>query len=279
MEPDRNYLKGGKSFYFFDFDDNVMFLPSSLYLFHKETNEEIAISTAEFARENSQIGKSGVFREYKIIDNCLSGTYRDFSDTAFDLNRESFSQDVKRALSKNKSEWMGPSWRRFRRAVFNRRSIALITARGHHPDILRNGVHLLKARGYLTHEPNYLGIYPVSYKSMHKLLGGGESRLTIPELKYKAICHAVEEAMRVYGANPYHRFGMSDDDPSNIKLIIQAMREMKSRYPENSFFVISTHKRSMVQLEIFLDHTEEDIIRSERGLDLWDSPCMNTTSD
>ncbi len=271
MEPDRNHLKGGKSFYFFDFDDNVMFLPSSLYLFHKKTNEEIAIGTAEFARESHQIGRSGPFKDYKIIEDHLSGTYRDFTDVGSDLSR-GFSQDLKRALKEGKSEWVGPSWDRFCRAVYNKRSIALITARGHSPDTLREGIHLLKTGGYLTNEPNYLGVYPVSYGPVRELLGDKESKLTIPELKHRAICHAVEEAMKMYGINPYHRFGMSDDDPSNIKLIVRAMREMKLKYPENSFFVISTHKGSMVQVEVFLDHTEEDLIGPEGQLDLWDNP-------
>jgi hypothetical protein len=35
-EPDRNLHRGGRSFYFFDFDDNIAFLTTPLILFHKD---------------------------------------------------------------------------------------------------------------------------------------------------------------------------------------------------------------------------------------------------
>ena len=35
-ELDRNFHKGGRSFYFFDLDDNVLHLPSELVLFKKK---------------------------------------------------------------------------------------------------------------------------------------------------------------------------------------------------------------------------------------------------
>ena len=44
-EPDRNYRQGGRSFYFFDFDDNIAFLSTSLVLFHKQNGEELFLSS------------------------------------------------------------------------------------------------------------------------------------------------------------------------------------------------------------------------------------------
>ena len=40
-EPDRNFKDGGRSFYFFDFDDNVAFLTTPLFLFEKSTGREL----------------------------------------------------------------------------------------------------------------------------------------------------------------------------------------------------------------------------------------------
>ena len=48
-EPDRNFAHGGRSFYFFDFDDNVAFLTTPMFLFHRETKAEIQISSRQFA--------------------------------------------------------------------------------------------------------------------------------------------------------------------------------------------------------------------------------------
>ena len=50
-EKDRNYHKGGRSFYFFDFDDNIAILGTPTYLFHKETGDELILSSGEFAQQ------------------------------------------------------------------------------------------------------------------------------------------------------------------------------------------------------------------------------------
>ena len=51
-ERDRNFLRGGRSFYFFDFDDNVATLTTPIVLFHKDTGREVKLSSGEFARES-----------------------------------------------------------------------------------------------------------------------------------------------------------------------------------------------------------------------------------
>lgn len=39
-QPDRNSSVGGKSFYFFDLDENVFHVESAHYVFHKKTGEK-----------------------------------------------------------------------------------------------------------------------------------------------------------------------------------------------------------------------------------------------
>ena len=70
-------------------------------------------------------------------------------------------------------------------------------------------------------------------------------------LKRVAINNLVESALKIYGSVPEHRFGMSDDDPNNVDLIIKAMCECKNKYPDKRFFVINTHKGEHVKLEVF----------------------------
>ncbi len=48
-----------------------------------------------------------------------------------------------------------------------------------------------------------------------------------------------------------HRFGMSDNDPQNVYLIIRAMCDCKKKYPDKRFFVINTHEGEKVKLEVF----------------------------
>ena len=63
---DRNADKGGRSFYFFDFDDNVMFLETFIYVFHKETQEELALSIGQFAQVSHLLGNSPPWDLYEI---------------------------------------------------------------------------------------------------------------------------------------------------------------------------------------------------------------------
>ena len=44
LEADRNSHLGGKSFYFFDFDDNVAYLSTPIVVFHKDSGAEKFIS-------------------------------------------------------------------------------------------------------------------------------------------------------------------------------------------------------------------------------------------
>jgi hypothetical protein len=54
VEPD-----GSLSFYFFDIDDNLLFLPTNLYLWNTERQIEQAISSGEFAAIQNDIGRKG----------------------------------------------------------------------------------------------------------------------------------------------------------------------------------------------------------------------------
>ena len=46
---DRNADYGGRSFYFFDLDNNILHLPTEIILFHRETRQELPILPDELA--------------------------------------------------------------------------------------------------------------------------------------------------------------------------------------------------------------------------------------
>ena len=77
--------------------------------------------------------------------------------------------------------------------------------------------------------------------------------LSVAELKKSAIRASVLRAFEDYEHNPYHRFGMSDDDSENVELIIESMRELKREYPDNSFFVFDSSGGELVKREVFSD--------------------------
>lgn len=255
-ERDRNFHLGGRSFYFFDFDDNVAFLTTPLILFHKETSAELAISSGDFAQEHSRIGQAGIYRDYEIRFDDQTGTFRCFRDHSIHeleklgMKDQIFVTDVALALGFPDFQWKGPSWSCFYHATFNQRPVSVITARGHAPDTIKRGVSVLVQNGHLPQLPNFLSIYPVSHKPTRLELGDLDLKMSTAELKQAAICASVELALDTYGYSPHHRFGMSDDDPKNIELIISEMTRLKSKYPDMSFFMIETQNGDFIKHEI-----------------------------
>lgn len=255
-EKDRNFHLGGRSFYFFDFDDNIAFLTTPLVLFHKETKAEQAISSGDFAQYNSTIGKSGIFADFEIDFCDVTGTFRNFRDhNITDVEKiagksQVFVQDVAAALGFPDFQWKGPSWECFYHATFNQRPLSVITARGHHPDTLKEGIKVFVKNKLLPLEPNYLSLYPVSHKPTRVLLGDTNFSEGTAELKQRAIRASVEKAIEIYGYNAHHRFGMSDDDPKNIELIVEEMTRLKARFPEMSFFMIETQHGNFIKHEV-----------------------------
>lgn len=255
-EPDRNYHRGGRSFYFFDFDDNIAFLKTSLILFHKQTGEELLLSSGDWALHHASVGKNGPYEHYEIRYDDETGSFRSFRDIVIsDVEKlagkkQLFVQDVLEALNLPDLQWKGPSWDCFYHATFNQRPISIITARGHDAPTIQEGVREFVKAGYLPAEPSYLSIYAVSNKDVRRHLEDPLFTASTAELKQKAIRASVEKAIEVYGYSPHHRFGMSDDDPKNIQLVVEEMTRLKSSYPEMSFFMIETHKGDFIKHEI-----------------------------
>lgn len=245
VEPDRNLHLGGRSFYFFDFDENIAFLTTPSFLYHRETGQEVEVSSQEFMLHRNDIGQRGQWKDYEMrLDP--DGSFRFFRDQDHEAvirasGRQRFVEDLAHALGHHEFRWQGPSWRSFHHAVQNQRPLSLITARGHHPETLKEGFSLLVAEGHLPCEPNYLSLFPVSHPEIEEQLRAGEAYLDIPELKRRAFRASVERAIEVYGPNEHHRFGMSDDDPKNIESVLAEMAEIKRRYPKMGFFVIDTN--------------------------------------
>lgn len=268
-EQDRNFHLGGRSFYFFDFDDNVAFLSTSIIIFHKKTGQELALSSGEFAQENKNIGVSGPYADYFMDFNDASGSFRHFRDK--DLHplevkagkKQGFVEDILKALNEVDTLWKAPSWEYFYHATLNERPVSLITARGHHPTTIMAGVDEMVSAGYLPQRPNYHSIYPVSNPEVRKDLGDINFKQSVAELKKHAIRASVEKAITQYGYSPFHRFGMSDDDHKNVELITEEMRDLKRKYPEMSFFVIETFKDSFSKREVLLHETREIISAKE----------------
>jgi hypothetical protein len=262
IESDRNHHLGGRSFYFFDFDDNVAYLTTPIVIFNKETGAERTLSSGEWARYHQQIGKSGPFGNYYVDYNDETGSFRYFRDQKHSFidkvvrRKQTFLSDIEKALDQADYSWKAPSWNCFYHATFNMRPTSVITARGHNKETIQEGIDLMVRTGHLPHNPNYLSIYPVTNPNVRvNELQDPKLEKSVADLKREAINQSVEKALELYGHNPHHRFGMSDDDPKNVELITEEMKVLKRKYPDMAFFVIQTFEDSFVKTEVLESHT------------------------
>lgn len=262
IESDRNLHLGGRSFYFFDFDDNVAYLTTPIVIFNKETGAERTLSSGEWARYHQQIGNSGPFANYYVDYNDETGSFRYFRDQKHSFidkvvrRKQTFLSDIEKALEQADYSWKAPSWNCFYHATFNMRPTSVITARGHNKETIEDGIDLMVRTGHLPHNPNYLSIYPVTNPNVRvNELQDPKLEKSVADLKREAINQSVERALELYGHNPHHRFGMSDDDPKNVELITEEMKVLKRKYPEMAFFVIQTFEDSYVKTEVLESHT------------------------
>lgn len=243
---------GGTSYYLFDFDDNIMFLTTTIIVQNTVTKEEVALSTGDYALVHPVLGKAGKWENFAEF----GGTFRNFRDLPPEElaggRKQHFVADVEKAVDTDGDGWQGPAWQVFRYACLNQRPVSLVTARGHSPETMKAGVRVLLEKGLIEKEPNYKSIYPVTNDAVRRNgLSDPGLELTVPALKKRAILQIVEDAIAEYGIDAELRFGMSDDDPANVALIIRAMTEAKLKYRDKRFFVVNTHFDQMVKLEVF----------------------------
>ncbi len=239
---------GSISFYFFDIDDNLIFLPTALYLWNAEAQREKAVGSGDYARIQNDLGRSGEWQAWAT----RAETFRDFRDSpGLPVAEQSFVRDLMGAAASGSTAWQGPSWPLLIHAAEHQRPIAMVTARGHEPTTIEAGLHVLVAQGFLPAVPPILGIYTVTNPGVRASLGADDPAMTVPSIKKLAIKHAVDTALSLHGSAPPHRFGMSDDDPNNVVLAISAMRDCKLKHPDKRFFVVNTNHQEFVKLEIF----------------------------
>ena len=267
---DRNADQGGRSFYFFDFDDNVAFLATPIILFERGTGRELQVSSGEYAKIHRLLGRPGAYENFEILNDDEKGSFRSFRDRDLNLidrllgKKQVFVQDLAAALGYPDVQWKGPSWSCFHHAALNRLPMSVITARGHSPETIKKVIRLLVERRYLPHEPNYLSIFPVTHPQVRQDLGCRDGSTSVASLKRSAIRASVERALEIYGKSDFHRFGMSDDDPHNIELITEEMRSLKADYPAMSFFVIETQAGRFVKWEVYADHKEATVCSTNK---------------
>lgn len=209
-------------YYAFDWDDNLLFMPTKIIV--KNTlNQEVEMETKDFSIWRTLIGKKNFLYKNNIIIGFAENAFKNFRKAGDDK----FIKDSLRAVP-------GPAWLDFVECINSDSIFAIITARGHNPLVIKNCIKELisKRKNGIQHKPkkkleNYLDkckYYPVSFLE--------ENNSVKPELlKAQALedfvsyikhdIHKVGETdlINEIGNRFVPTFGFSDDDEMNIKFI------------------------------------------------------------
>ena len=241
--------------YAFDWDDNVLFMPTEIKMEKKDGLGwvPINVSTEDFAdlRNDS---------DYRLTDH----SFMDFTEP------QTFITDVKKAIDDKK---FAPSFEKFKESLMYVNPFSIITARGTPPHAIKEGVRMLINMTFETDEIKFMEeniekTYP-STKDMtmeekldYYLSQNDYSPVSSPEFKEKfgldADADKPEEGKKialkdyvdrvVTGAEKltngeYDRLsiGFSDDDRRNIEAIMDYIKkELSIEYPNVEFFIYDT---------------------------------------
>jgi hypothetical protein len=118
-------------YYAFDWDDNLLFMPTSIILL-SDKDDEVPMSTEDFAEHRQQIGKEPFNYKGTVIVDFAPNPFRNFR-----------SEGDKRFVLDSLLAQPGPSWNDFVECINGGSIFAIITARGHNPKALREAVYNL----------------------------------------------------------------------------------------------------------------------------------------
>jgi hypothetical protein len=191
-------MKPTMKYYAFDWDDNLMYMPTKIYLVD-DKGKTVGMSTEDFAEYRTDIGKEPFKYEGHTIVDFDKDAFRDFKVPG----DKAFISDAMKAET-------GPAWSDFVEAVNNGSIFAIITARGHTPSVLKNA------------------IYNLIKKNKHGL---SEKELVKNLKKYRDLADEEElsddELVRVYlDMNKYHPVSFGEGSAANPEeLKVKAMSE------------------------------------------------------
>ena len=118
-------------YYAFDWDDNIMMMPTKIIL-KDENDNEVGMSTEDFAEYRSEIGVEPFdYKGSKIVG---------YSDEPFRNFRTGGDKQFKIDAMKGKP---GPAWSDFVEAINNGSIFSIITARGHNPETIKDAIYNL----------------------------------------------------------------------------------------------------------------------------------------
>lgn len=253
-------------YYAFDWDDNLMYMPTKIYL-KDENDKVVGMSTEDFAEYRTDIGKEPFDYEGHTIVSFDKEPFRDFGV----LGDKKFLKDSMTAPT-------GPAWSDFVEAINNGSIFAIVTARGHTPSAIKEAVYKLIKQNKHGLDSNQLAKNLIKYRDLadeDKLskdqlirsyldmcrfhpVSFGEGSATNPEQgKIKAmeefvsyvrnLSHSLQERafMKNKISNYFTPFiGFSDDDVRNVET-------MKKHFDKKDDNILKTYLTAGGQKKLY----------------------------
>ncbi len=275
-ELNMNVASRDFKYYIFDWDDNILHMPTKIYL-EKKGDDGVwrrhSVSTAAFAVVRSDSER------YRPPENDWKNAFVDFQD--YEGEGESrFLSDTRIALERVLSgkEQPGPSFETLRETLREGRLFAIVTARGHDSESLKQAVRLFidmvlspeerkmmlaSLRGYRAvydhfteHDSDDAQIdYYLSLNRFHAVTNPAFCRWMRAHTgsenpgsgKNFAIRDFIEHVVRIMkntddpGSGRPISVGFSDDDLGNVEAVSKYIKdELSRRFPSIKFCVYDT---------------------------------------
>ena len=170
-------------YYAFDWDDNIVHMPTKI-LVKDESGNEVGMSTDDFAEFRHQIGKEPFSYKGNTIVGYSDSPFRNFRTDG----DKDFLVDAMRAKK-------GPAFDDFRESINNGSIFAIITARGHNPNTIKEAIYNYIISGFNGIDKDELIKNLKKYRSFV-----GEDKMTDEEL--------IKSYLEL---NKYHPVSFGDD--------------------------------------------------------------------
>jgi len=250
-------------YYAFDWDDNIMFMPTSIIVL-SENDEEVPMSTEDFAEHRHQIGKEPF--PYK------GTTVVDFAPDAF---RNFGVKGDKRFVLDTMMAPLGPSWNDFVECINGGSIFSIITARGHDPKTLKEAVYNLIMANKNGINSRTLAENLYRYRHIGNEVGDSKKvkALTPKELReYLDLC-------RFYPVT-FGEGSATNPEEGKIKAMkefISYCKEMAKEVGEKAYFKNDVENNEILPMIGFSDDDQRNIEKMKDFLDTHDTEKLVKT--
>lgn len=296
-EHDINYAVAERDlkYYIFDWDDNILHMPTSIHL-ERRTADGLwaphSVSTAVFSVIRSDTAN------YRPPGGSWEHAFREFRD--FDVESENvFLRDTRTAIDRivSGAEKAAPSFEKFRTTLIEGRLFAIVTARGHSPTVIRQGVEyfintvltdaerqsmLANLRGYIAcfdpRQPinddqdvrryyldhnKYHGVMSADFRDrMGQMAGASPNTEAGKQFAIKDFVEHVIQIAHLRGLEKPISVGFSDDDEGNVIAVENYVRTaLSNEFPNIKFVVYYTSDPETPS-------GRKVVVRGQLGLDL-----------